>query len=185
MRLNIFQYHVQDRRYTGTEVVSLINDESFKHHLLSGGEHFYSSGSIAEIAGTVVSIVTVIAGIILVAAAPNDYHNRSYNNRHSNNTTYVYNNTSPSSQMINLNAKAENGKFEFTGKEVTAFLNKYYNYHLLFNSKVYYDNVVSDLLNHKYIDADVPTSNEWFNSDVAVLDVSGDSMIVNLEYISY
>ena len=64
MRGNLFQYHVQDRMYDKAEVLSLINNEQYKHHLLSGGTHFYSLGSSAEVVGAVFGYAAVGAAIV-------------------------------------------------------------------------------------------------------------------------
>jgi hypothetical protein len=158
MRLNYFQYHVQDRNYTKAEVFHLINNESYKHHLLSGNQHFYSLGTVSEIFQATTSI---FSSIIKYAFKTND-------------PAQAINNNSTNATQIDIHDQpAGNVQYTYTGREVAAFLNKYYDYsHVFsFNSKTHYNNIINQFLEHRYLDEDVPTLGDSSILDIAALDI--------------
>lgn len=157
MYINFFKYHVQDRDYSSAEVLELMNNSVNKHHLLSGGKHFYSNGSAAEtIIGMAASAGEFIASIptLGLAYAVTNFFKKALNHEKYNITEL-------------------DGDF-FKGYEVVQFLNEYYDYHIFgFNANVGYNNSIDKLINHKYSPYDIPTSENsyLFDWDCAVLDV--------------
>ncbi|AZL16397.1 hypothetical protein [Rickettsiales endosymbiont of Stachyamoeba lipophora] len=183
MYLNFCKYHVQDRDYTRAEVASLINNDTFKHHILSNGQHFYSLGSTAEtlavplgIAAAAVVIVSAIAVTALAASnIEEDNESCSSSNNHTTTNNYYiggayYNNNN----RYNSGFKVTDIKDDhYSGREVTKFLNEYYDYNLFqFNKSAHYGNIIDNLINHKYAEADIPTNynSNFFSWDAAVLD---------------
>ncbi|MCT4635053.1 MAG: hypothetical protein N4A31_02240 [Rickettsiales bacterium] len=157
MRFNICQYNVQDRTYSKAEVLSLINNESYKHNLLSGNSYCYSVGTALEAVmaatKTVVQICTL--SLDLSGKANEDY-------------------------AITDKLVEPGEDYNYTGREVAAFLNKYYDYSYVldFHAKANYDNMIIQFLQHEYIDAEVPTQDHHSIFDVAILnttEVMGDS----------
>lgn len=156
MRLNYFQYHVQDRNYTKAEVFHLINNESYKHHLLSGNQSFYSLGTVSEIFQSTASIFGSVIKYAFTTKNPAQNHN----------------NTTNTTKLDIYDQPAGNIEYTYTGKEVAAFLNKYYDYGYVFsfNSKTHYNNIINQFLEHKYLDEDVPTLGDSSLLDISVLD---------------
>lgn len=151
MRFNICQYNVQDRTYSKAEVLSLINNESYKHNLLSGNSYCYSVGTVLE------TVVAVTKTAVQICTLSLDLSNK---------TKEDYGITD---KLI------EPGEdYTYTGREVTAFLNKYYDYSyaLNFHAKTNYDNILNQFLQHEYIDAEVPTEDNYSFFDVAILDTT-------------
>ncbi|AZL16387.1 hypothetical protein [Rickettsiales endosymbiont of Stachyamoeba lipophora] len=211
MYFNFFKYHVQDRDYNRTEVASLINDNSYKHHLLAGGAHFYSLGTFAETTflpslfaiptvgfigigarigessllmavpvGVFSLLTTVVVSIINFNEISKCDDNRDILHIYRNQYGVEY-----ASNLV-LKFQPEEVKDEhYSGKEVTKFLNEYHNYNMLkTNSNTHYDKIVNDFLNHKYIDAEIPTtSNSWFFEwNAAVLDIQ--PAVIETDYVN-
>lgn len=141
MRLNLFQYKVQDRDYTPNEVTKLINHCLFTHSILAGEKQsFLTLGSSIEtfnflfFFGT--ALTSAMAGITSIS-------------------TLIF-----STLFINhLVASVDQYKNEdnFTGKEITSFLNKHYDTKIYFNPELS-KNIIDDFLNHRFLDSDVPLS---------------------------
>lgn len=151
MRFNICQYNVQDRTYSKAEVLSLINNESYKHNLLSGNSYCYSVGTVLETAASAGNTVLQVLTLSL------DLSNK----------------TKPDYRITDkLIEPGEN--YTYTGREVTAFLNKYYDYSYVldFHAKTNYDNILNQFLQHEYIEAEVPTQDSYSFFDVAILNTT-------------
>ncbi|MFN7039297.1 MAG: hypothetical protein ACK4OM_07020 [Alphaproteobacteria bacterium] len=187
MRTNWIQYSVEDRVYKKGEVLSLINDEPYKHYILAGQQNttwaalfenleplknctfgvakwaVSSALSVAWSIAYALGIKYVIQNTPLINYIGGDGDTFIINN-----TTNNYNDTK--FKITDLNQGS------YTGREVTKFLNEYYDKPILgfmFDYKTHYQNVMGDFLDHAYIDAEVPTLGEqnWYDfSSIAVLD---------------
>jgi hypothetical protein len=186
MRLNLFQYHVQDREYSAAEAVSLINNSSTsKHNILSGGNKLYSMGTVAEVVKSVSVVVASIAtfAYVLYNISNSEEHCEDQNPTHHHNYHSGYYSDYHSgyyAPTININvAKQPEQKIrvadlrgeKFSGAEVTKFMNEYYNYTFL-SSDIKYDQIIDDFISHKYYNEIVPTSGNSSISDIAVLDLN-------------
>ena len=172
VRLNLLKYHVQERNYSFTEVRSLIDNQGYMHNTLSNNSIFYSTGTVLEsvqyITTSALNLCYNIGyyalEIFLIAegsAKPAIIFNQTSSNNFDFEKSYA-----EYSAKINLNSNQK-----FTGREVTKFMNEYYNYGKLVNSKLFYEAIAEKFLSHQYVDSEVPTLGDSSIFDIAVLDI--------------
>ncbi|AZL16388.1 hypothetical protein [Rickettsiales endosymbiont of Stachyamoeba lipophora] len=201
MYSNFFKYHVQDRDYNRTEVASLINNNSDKHHLLANKNHFYSLGTTAET--VVIPAIWAIPAIIVIglglatetalyggmlsvlpilSAWVNLESIQKCDDCRDILHTYYYNGVE-FDRYLEKKFKPQDVKYSnYSGKEVTKFLNECTISNFI--DADYYDKIVNDFLNHKYIDAEIPTTfnSGFFDWNAAVLDLQ--PAVIETDYVN-
>lgn len=183
MRLNVFQYHIQDRDYSNVEAAALINNAANKHLILADSEYSYSSGTIAEtiahVAFPVVIVAAVVGAVYLIVTADrsenkfkddSDYEYSRGNNGNINIINSFNTNNVNSNHYKAIDLPSD----KYTAREVTKFMNEYYDYPFLHILRdVRNQTIINKFINHEYIDAEVPTlgNTSFFSSDIAILDI--------------
>jgi len=175
--------NVQNRDYSKGEVLSILNDVSFKHHILSGNQHWYSAGTSLETLGKGFEVIGKSIAFLLGAAQLANDAKSVYNGKYEEVET---DKTYGGIKLLELSATPTSGSLtgtrefnafqlphgeKYSGVEVTKVINelKADGWNWFVSNK---NDIVSDFASHKFVNAEVPTSDNHGWWEHAILDAT-------------
>lgn len=151
MRLNLFQYHVENGIYSSKEISKLVNHCFYTHSTLA-----HSKISLNSFGAAIESIIFLINNGFIITTLLADYKLSIIPISSLGILSYC-----PSTIKVNDS---------YTGTEVTSFLNKHYDVKFSTTKRQdKYDQILEDFLNHRFLNENVPSAN-IFDFSIAVLD---------------
>lgn len=172
-----FAFHVQNRDYKPGEVLVILNDAPYKHHALASGQHLYSIGTVMETIGMPFSVVGNVLGGMAhglhvydesQALDRGDYAKAGY---HRAVRQDMARHAERSKKAADLNGNKEYGVLDmprgetYSGREVAKLIDMLAN-----DQKKWFvsnkQDIVLDFIEHKYVNADIPTTDHhsfWGN----------------------
>jgi len=192
MYLNLFTYHIQDREYSKQEVYNFINtpalfsynsplsmDYSHSGHIaLSNGNPFYSAGTFAEYTVSLLTkahfafsalwcgLTKITPTIFGTADKFEFWTDLGHVSSHILGATIS--NVVKHDRIVTM----DDLDWHYSGRELTKFFNEYYDYTTEnFRGSPESEKILKDFINHKYLDAEVPTAanNAFFSGNHSVL----------------
>lgn len=187
--MGLCTFYVQDRDYTRGEVVALLNNASYKHHLLSGNQHWYSTGTSLETVGKAFEVFSKATAAILGAFGTyqdiksikkatwdgdsEELGERMFHGTMHKNAQLLNYASQPLSGDLSgtreFNIFQLQGNDKYSGREITKLLVELHNDRLSFFVKNTND-IISDFANHKFQSANVATTENHSWWEYAILD---------------